>query len=173
MRVLVVEDEIRLAENIAAGLRDGCGYAVDVAHDGEDGMLLCRTANFDLIVLDLMIPRLSGEEVVRQVRAARVGTPVLILTAVATREKTIELLNAGADDYMTKPFDLGELLARSRALIRRGKGVERAIVAGGTTLCAHRGTDGFAWQPHDRVVAHGVPNFGVPDVSTKGDCVEA
>ena len=145
MRVLVVEDEIRLAENIAAGLREGCGYAVDVAHDGEDGMLLCRTANYDLIVLDLMIPRLSGEEVVRQVRAARVGTPVLILTAVAAREKTIELLNAGADDYMTKPFDLGELLARSRALIRRGKGVGEPLLQVGR-LCVHTG---------EQTVSHG------------------
>lgn len=138
MRVLVVEDEIRLAENIAAGLREGCGYAVDVAHDGEDGMLLCRTANYDLMVLDLMIPRVSGEEVLRQLRAARIATPVLILTAVATREKTIELLNAGADDYLTKPFDLGELIARARALIRRGKGVSEPLLKVGN-LCVHTG----------------------------------
>ncbi len=132
MRVLVVEDELRLAENIAAGLREGPGYAVDVAHDGADAMHLCRTASYDLIVLDLMIPRLSGEEVMRQLRAARDRTPVLVLTALSDTGKTIELLNAGADDYMTKPFDLGELIARTRALIRRGKGVSEPVLKFGS-----------------------------------------
>jgi DNA-binding response OmpR family regulator len=128
MRILVVEDETRLAENIARGLREGAGYAVDVVHDGQDAVQLCRTANYDLIVLDLMIPQLSGEEVVRQLRAARYGAPVLILTAVSETGKTIEMLNVGADDYMTKPFDLGELIARARALIRRGKGASEPLL---------------------------------------------
>ncbi len=123
MRVLVVEDEIRLADNIASGLREGPCYAVDVVHDGEDALQLCWTGSYDLIVLDLMIPKLRGEEVVRQLRAARHATPILVLTAVSEVGKTIDLLNIGADDYMTKPFDLGELIARARALIRRGKGV--------------------------------------------------
>ena len=122
MRVLLVEDEVRLAENIASGLREGPGYAVDIAHSGPDAMHLCSTASYDLVLLDLMIPGFSGEEVVRQLRASLNATPVLILTAVSATGKTIDLLNLGADDYMTKPFDLGELIARSRALIRRGKG---------------------------------------------------
>jgi DNA-binding response OmpR family regulator len=135
MRVLLVEDELRLAENIAAGLREGPGYAVDVAHDGKDAIHLCWTASYDLIVLDLMIPQLSGEEVIRQLRAARNATPVLVLTAVSATGKTIDLLNAGADDYMTKPFDLGELIARTRALIRRGKGVgEPMLQFGGLSV---------------------------------------
>ena len=134
MRVLVVEDEVRLAGNIAAGLREGGGFAVDVAHDGADAIQLCWTAAYDLIVLDLMIPRLSGEEVVRQLRAARYSTPVLVLTAVSETEKTIDLLNVGADDYMTKPFDLGELIARSRALIRRGKGASQPVLQVGGLL---------------------------------------
>lgn len=138
MRVLVVEDERRLAANIAAGLREGSGYAVDVAHDGEDAVLLCRTVRYDLLVLDLMIPRLSGEEVIRTVRAAHISTPVLVLTALAATGKTIEVLNAGADDYLTKPFDLGELLARARALIRRGKGVSEPLLQVGS-LCVHTG----------------------------------
>jgi DNA-binding response OmpR family regulator len=128
MRVLVVEDENRLAENIASGLREGPGYAVDVVHDGLDAMQLCWTGNYDLILLDLMIPRASGEEVVRQLRAARCATPVLVLTAISETGKTIDLLNLGADDYMTKPFDLGELIARSRALIRRGKGASEPLL---------------------------------------------
>ena len=128
MRVLVVEDELRLAENIASGLRDGPAYAVDVVHDGQDALQLCWTGSYDLIVLDLMIPKLNGEEVVRQLRAARYATPILILTAVSETGKTIDLLNVGADDYMTKPFDLGELIARVRALIRRGKGASAPLL---------------------------------------------
>ena len=132
MRVLVVEDELRLAENIAASLREGPGYAVDVAQNGEDALHLCLTADYDLILLDLMIPRLSGEQVIRHLRAARDATPVLVLTAVSQTGKTIELLDAGADDYLTKPFDLGELIARSRALIRRGKGASESVLSFGS-----------------------------------------
>jgi DNA-binding response OmpR family regulator len=122
MRVLVVDDEIRLAENIARALREGPGYAVDVAHDGADAIQLCAANAYDLIVLDLMIPQVSGDQVVRRMRSARLSSPILVLTAMSEIGKTIELLNLGADDYMTKPFDLGELLARAGALIRRGKG---------------------------------------------------
>jgi DNA-binding response OmpR family regulator len=128
MRILVVEDEVRLAENIASGLREGPGYAVDIAGNGEDAVHLCETAEYDLLVLDLMIPRLSGEEVVRRLRARHKVTPVLVLTAMSETGKTIDLLNAGADDYMTKPFDLGELIARSRALIRRSRGTAEPIL---------------------------------------------
>ena len=138
MRVLVVEDEIRLAENIASGLREGPGFAVDVAHDGEAAVDLCRTTSYDLVVLDLMLPKLSGEDVVRKLRAARIATPVLMLTAVSETSRTIELLDAGADDYLTKPFDLGELIARARALIRRGKGVSETLLRFGS-LSVHTG----------------------------------
>lgn len=128
MRVLVVEDELRLAENVASALRDGPGYAVDLAHDGEEAMRLCWSADYDLIVLDLMIPLLNGDAVVKQLRAARNETPILILTAADGVARKIELLNGGADDYLTKPFDLGEFLARARALVRRGKGSRQAIL---------------------------------------------
>lgn len=123
MRVLVVEDETRLAENIAAALREGPGYAVDIAADGRDGSDLGETGNYDLVVLDLMLPGLSGLQVLRSLRAKGQQVPVLVLTAVSSKESVVELLNAGADDYLGKPFDLGELLARAKALIRRGKGV--------------------------------------------------
>jgi len=138
MRVLVVEDEIRLAENIASGLREGAGYAVDVVHGGDDAVQLCETASYDLILLDLMIPKLSGEEVVRRLRASKCRSPILVLTAVSDIGKTVELLNLGADDYMTKPFDLGELIARARALIRRGKGASDPVLQFGA-LRIHTG----------------------------------
>lgn len=126
MRVLIVEDELRLAQNVATAFREGPGYAVDVCHDGDEALLLCETADYDLILLDLMLPKVRGQEVLRRLRRRDGNTPVLVLTAVSATQSTIELLNLGADDYMTKPFDLGELVARARALIRRGKGVRQA-----------------------------------------------
>jgi len=123
MRVLVVEDEARVAENIAAALRESAGLAVDVARNGRDGIDLGQQANYDLILLDLMLPGVGGREVLRAIRAKGQTAPVLVLTAVAEKTSIVSLLNAGADDYLPKPFDLGELLARVKALIRRGKGV--------------------------------------------------
>ncbi|HWR37396.1 MAG TPA: response regulator transcription factor [Clostridia bacterium] len=122
MRVLVIEDEKRLADNIACSLRESAGYAVDCAYDGEEGAYMAGSNPYDLVVLDLMLPRLDGKAVLRRLRLAGNTTPVLILTARDDRESVIELLNAGADDYVSKPFDLGELIARAKALIRRGKG---------------------------------------------------
>jgi two-component system response regulator PhoP len=135
MRVLVVEDELRLAENIATAFREGPGFAVDVCHDGEDALDLVKAADYDLIVLDLMIPKVPGKEVLRTLRIRDGVTPVLILTAVSETRSTIDLLNLGADDYMTKPFDLGELIARARALIRRGKNLKQtSLTIGDVTL---------------------------------------
>jgi DNA-binding response OmpR family regulator len=123
MRVLIVEDEIRLAQNIAGALRSGAGLVVDCCHDGKDGALMAEDGHYDLLVLDLMLPGLDGLGIVRRVRGRRDPTPILILTAKDERKHIVELLNAGADDCLTKPFDLGELLARVKALIRRGKDV--------------------------------------------------
>ena len=122
MRVLLVEDEVRLADNLAAALRDGPGFAVDWAADGEAGDDFARGASFDLVILDLMLPKLDGLGLLRRLRARKDATPVLILTAKEGKDTIILLLNAGADDYLAKPFDLGELIARAKALIRRGKG---------------------------------------------------
>ncbi len=122
MRILVIEDELRLAENVARSLEESAGYAIDIAGDGEEGLFMAESNPYDLILLDLMLPRMSGIEVLGRLRDHKVHTPVLVLTARDEKESTIELLNAGADDYLTKPFDLGELLARAKALIRRGKG---------------------------------------------------
>ena len=123
MRVLVVEDEARVAENIAEALRESAGLAVDVARSGRDGIELGQQANYDVILLDLMLPGVSGREVLRAIRGKGQAAPVLVLTAVAEKASIVNLLNDGADDYLAKPFDLGELLARVKALIRRGKGV--------------------------------------------------
>jgi two-component system response regulator PhoP len=122
MRVLLVEDEVRLADNLAAALRDGPGFAVDWAEDGQVGDDCARNRYYDLIVLDLMLPKLDGLSLLRRLRGRDDPTPVLILTAKDGSDSIIQLLNAGADDYLAKPFDLGELIARAKALIRRGKG---------------------------------------------------
>ncbi len=132
MRVLVVEDELRLAENIAKGLHESSGYAVDMTQDGEEAVTFCWTGKYDLIILDLMLPNRSGEEILGQIRAAKDITPVLILTAIGDTRKKIDLFNLGADDYLSKPFDLGELIARCRALIRRGKGAAHSVLRHGT-----------------------------------------
>jgi DNA-binding response OmpR family regulator len=131
MRVLLVEDEPRLAGNIAEALREQCGYAVDYAENGIDGLSLAEYGHYDLLVLDLMLPGLDGLTIVQHVRRRNDGTPILILTARDERARVVELLNAGADDYLTKPFDLGELLARAKALIRRGKGVPQPVLTAG------------------------------------------
>ena len=128
MRVLIVEDEPRLAENIARSLRESAGYAVDVAPDGQEGWFLAEANVYDAMLLDLMLPKLSGLEVLTRLRKAGQRTPVLVLTARDDKESIVKLLNAGADDYLTKPFDLGELLARVKALIRRGKGQPAPIL---------------------------------------------
>ena len=122
MRVLLVEDEVRLADNLSAALRDGPGFAVDWAGDGDAGDDCARQRCYDLVILDLMLPKLDGLTVLRRMRSREDPTPVLILTAKEGKDTIVELLNAGADDYLAKPFDLGELIARTKALIRRGKG---------------------------------------------------
>lgn len=128
MRVLIVEDERRLAQNIASSLRESAGYAVDVAFDGEDGLYMAQSNPYDLVLLDLMLPKVDGITLLRRLRADGGDVPVLVLTARDEKESIVALLNAGADDYVAKPFDLGELLARAKALIRRGKGHSDAVL---------------------------------------------
>jgi DNA-binding response OmpR family regulator len=127
MRVLLIEDEQRLAENVAEALREA-GFAVDLALDGLTGSDLAEQGMYDAIVLDLMLPGRSGQSVLHSMRHKRLDTPVLVLTAQEGKESIIELLNVGADDYLSKPFDLGELLARIKALIRRGKGASHPVL---------------------------------------------
>ena len=124
MRILVVEDEKKVASFLERGLREE-GYAVDVAHDGDDGLLKAVVNDYDLLILDVMMPGRSGLEVVRELREREDTTPVLMLTARDAEQDVVLGLDAGADDYLTKPFGFDELLARVRALLRRG-GAERA-----------------------------------------------
>jgi two-component system response regulator PhoP len=128
MRVLIIEDEARLAENVARSLRESAGYAVDVALDGEEGAFMAESNPYDLVILDLMLPKLDGLSVLQRMRSRGSAVPVLVLTARDEKESIVALLNAGADDYVAKPFDLGELLARAKALIRRGKGQSAALL---------------------------------------------
>ena len=119
MRVLLVEDERKVASFIARTLRENA-YAVDVADTGEKALDLSKSTDYDAILLDLRLPGVSGIEVCRELRRRGVDVPVMMLTARALIEQRVEGLDAGADDYLTKPFVLAELLARVRALIRRG-----------------------------------------------------
>ena len=129
MRVLVVEDEKRLAQNVADGLRQCAGYAVDVAGDGESGLFMAESNEYDLVVLDLMLPKLPGPVLLERYRRSGHEAPVLVLTARNDKQSIIRLLNAGADDYLSKPFDLGELVARAKALVRRGKGKPQPVLS--------------------------------------------
>jgi heavy metal response regulator len=120
MRILVVEDEEKVASFIRKGLEEE-HYAVDVALDGEEGLLLAEMNPYDLIVLDLMLPKVDGFRFLSRLRADSVDTPVLVLTARDTVTDKVRGLDLGADDYLTKPFSFDELVARVRALLRRGK----------------------------------------------------
>lgn len=124
MRILLVEDEQSAARMLAKGLRENA-YAVDVAGDGEDALYRTSINDYDLIVLDVMLPRINGFEVCRRLRAEGISTPVLMLTARYSVDNRIAGLDNGADDYLTKPFDFKELLARVRALLRRGPELHR------------------------------------------------
>lgn len=118
MQVLVVEDEIRLAEAVSEILREQ-KYTVDMVHDGTDGLDYALSGHYDVIVLDVMLPKLNGFQVVKQLRESKNSTPVIMLTAKDEINDKVNGLDYGADDYMTKPFDSDELLARIRALSRR------------------------------------------------------
>jgi len=123
MKILVVEDEERVAHFIQKGLKEE-GHAVDVAYDGEEGEFLAEVNEYDLIILDLMLPKKNGVSVCREIRERGVITPVLMLTARDSIEDKVRGLDAGADDYLTKPFVFDELLARVRALLRRRSDVK-------------------------------------------------
>lgn len=119
MRVLVVEDETKVGSFIRRALEEE-SYAVDLCEDGAQGLDLALTGSYDVIVIDLMLPSLPGLEILRRIRKEKIHTPVLILTAQSKVDQKVKGLDAGADDYLTKPFAIDELLARVRVLLRRG-----------------------------------------------------
>jgi two-component system copper resistance phosphate regulon response regulator CusR len=119
MRILVIEDERKVAEFVARGLRDH-RFAVDISNDGQSGLEMAKACHYDLIILDLMLPGLGGTEVLKQIRQHGSKMPILILTAHADTAQKVANFEAGADDYLTKPFAFEELLVRVKALFRRG-----------------------------------------------------
>ncbi len=127
MRILIVEDEHKLAEILVRSLR-GEGFIVDVAATAQDGLDLATTDHYDLVILDLLLPDGSGTDLLRRMRQQRHKAPVLILTARGDLETKVENFDAGADDYLTKPFALPELLVRVRALLRRGPALKEAVL---------------------------------------------
>lgn len=133
MKILIVEDEVLLADSVAELLR-GRGFETEAVYDGEAGAQYAELGVYDLVILDVMLPKLDGFAVARRVRAAHVGTPILMLTAKSALEDRVEGLDAGADYYLTKPFDARELLACVNALLRRQGAQVDELAMGGTRL---------------------------------------
>ena len=154
MRVLVVEDEQRLAAAVRRGL-NAEGFVVDLAHDGVDGLHLARQGGYDAVVLDLMLPGLSGYKVCERLRAERNWVPVLILSAKDGEYDQADGLDLGADDYLTKPFSYVVLAARLRALLRRGARPRPAVLAAGdlyldpASRAVRRGEVGIELTPRE------------------------
>lgn len=128
MRILLVEDEKGLAVIIKKGLEEN-GYSVDMAHNGEDGLYMAENYPADVIILDIMLPVMDGLTILKKIREQEIKTPVLMLTAKDTIPDKIKGLDTGADDYLSKPFDFSELLARIRALIRRSGDVKESVIS--------------------------------------------
>lgn len=155
MRILVVEDDKKIASFVVNGLKQS-GYAVDHAADGEDGLARAQTIAYDALVVDLMLPKLDGLKLIQQLRAEHLRTPVLILSAKASVDDRVRGLQAGGDDYLTKPFAFSELLARVQALIRRATQTPEPtrLAVGDLTLDllsreVHRGSERIELQPRE------------------------
>jgi len=131
VRVLLVEDESRLAETVRRGLVAE-GFVVDIENNGPDGLAAAATGGFDVVVLDIMLPGLSGYQVLRELRALRVWTPVLMLSAKDGEYDLADAFDIGADDYLTKPFSFVVLVARLRALVRRGAPARPVVMSAGS-----------------------------------------
>ncbi|MDZ5647651.1 MULTISPECIES: response regulator transcription factor CtrA [Nitrospirillum] len=130
MRVLVVEDDPSMAKSIQLMLKSE-GFIVDITDLGEDGLEIGKLYDYDIIILDLMLPDIDGYEVLRRLRSARVTTPILILSGLTELDAKLKGLGFGADDYLTKPFDKRELLARMQAIVRRSKGHSESVIRTG------------------------------------------
>jgi two-component system OmpR family response regulator len=155
MRILVVEDDTKIASFVVNGLKQS-GYAVDHSSDGEDALLHAQTVSYDAAVVDLMLPKLDGLSLIQQMRAGGVRMPLLILSAKASVDDRVRGLQAGGDDYLTKPFAFSELLARVQALIRRATQTPEPtrLTVGDLTLDllsreVHRGGEKIELQPRE------------------------
>jgi DNA-binding response OmpR family regulator len=147
MRVLLVEDEPLISDDICAALGDA-GFIVDLARDGEDAWFKGDTESYDAIILDLGLPRMDGLSVLKRWRAAGVVTPILILSARGSWMERVDGIEAGADDYLPKPFEMAELIVRLRALIRRAAGMAQPVLqAGDLMVDTRRMTIAYAGQP--------------------------
>jgi DNA-binding response OmpR family regulator len=161
VRLLVVEDERRLAELVKDGLA-GEGFAVDLAYDGREGLWLATENPYDVIVLDVMLPHLDGNAVCARLRAAGIWTPILMLTARDTAQDEAHALDNGADDFLSKPFSYVVLLARVRALLRRGIRERPAVITVGDLtvdpagLRCSRGDTPIALTPKEFAILHGL-----------------
>ena len=159
MRVLVVEDEVRLAHALERGLRAE-GFGVDLAHDGESGLRLARDGGYDAVVLDIMLPKLSGYRVVDRLRNANNWVPILLLSAKDGEYDQADGLDLGADDYLTKPFSYVVLVARLRALLRRGAPERPTILRAGdleldpATHVVRRGESDVSLTPREFSLLH-------------------
>ncbi len=127
MKILIIEDEKRLAETLKKGLEEN-SFAVDLSFDGEEGLYMAETSQYDALLLDIMLPKLDGFTVLNRLREKKNNVPVIMLTARSEIGSRVEGLNKGADDYIAKPFDFSELLARLNAVIRRNKGSASPVI---------------------------------------------
>src|SRR5208283_273990 len=155
MRILVVEDDKKIASFVVNGLKQS-GYAVDHSPEGENGLIMAQSIAYDAAVVDIMLPKLDGLSLIRQLRSKQVRTPVLILSAKASVDDRVKGLQAGGDDYLTKPFAFSELLARIQALIRRASHATEPsrLVVGNLTLDlltrqVERGGEHIELQPRE------------------------
>lgn len=146
MRLLIVEDEVRLASALQRGLANE-GFTVDLAHTGPDGLHMAQESTYDAVVLDIMLPGLSGYRIIEQLRAAENWVPILMLTAKDGEYDEADALDLGADDYLTKPFSFVVLLARLRALLRRSQAATSAVLSFGPIELDTAGRRAGARQP--------------------------
>ena len=159
MRVLMVEDEVRLAQTVSRGLRAE-GFVVDTVHDGAEGLAEAQLRDYDVIVLDIMLPSMNGYDVCRELRKAGVWVPILMLTAKDGEYDEADAFDLGADDYLTKPFSFVVLVARLRALVRRGAPERPAVLTAGdltldpATRVVRRGETDIALTPREFGLLH-------------------
>ena len=159
MRVLMVEDEVRLAETVSRGLRAE-GFVVDTVHDGAEGLAEAQVRDYDVVVLDIMLPSMNGYDVCRELRRAGVWVPILMLTAKDGEYDEADAFDLGADDYLTKPFSFVVLVARLRALVRRGAPERPSVLTAGdltldpATRVVRRGKTDITLTPREFGLLH-------------------